>query len=283
MRRALLVVVVALVGCSGGATRIARPYPAPTADAILAELAARRARAKSFLHVGGTMEFWRDGERQIKIGVDVMGRIGSRLRLQAQDPGGGMTMADLACDGARFTFVDFQKDCQLAGACSEESIAALLQVRIAPDDFVLLALGQPPILAGETRASVTWDASRGAEVVELAAADGRRQRLVLDGRRGKGWDVVEARAFAADGAVDWTLEQKDFAAIPAAGGETLRAGRKLRFVQPGTKGDLTVEWADRSMNVELGEEKFALAPPAGLGECARGAPPVAPAPLPSGE
>src|SRR5687768_9537839 len=114
-------------GCFCTHQRFERAYAAPTVASIVQALAARRARAKSFNHAG-TMEFWSNGNREVKTGVLVMGSIGSRVRLQALDPAGGMVLADLACDGADFAFVDFQHECQLAGPCTEDAIASLLRV-----------------------------------------------------------------------------------------------------------------------------------------------------------
>jgi len=199
----------------------------------------------------------------------VMGERGSKIRMNALDPAGGTTLADLACDGTNFAFVDFQNECQLTGPCTDDSIAALLRVRLSPDDFVLLALGQPPVLPGPSKSAVTWNASRGAEILERIASDGRKQRLVLDGRAGPRWDVVEATTWSADGKIDWKLTQKDFAPLTGPGGATLRAARKLRFEQPAAKADLIVEWDERALNPTLAADKFHIDIPAGLTECGK--------------
>jgi hypothetical protein len=265
-RTAIAVVIAVGVGCGGGA--VPRPYPTPSLAEVLDRLAERRELARAFNHTS-TMDFQSAGKDRVKTGVYVMGERGSRLRLNALDPGGGMTMADLACDGTSFAFVDRQHDCQLTGPCTDDSIATLMRVRLSPDDFVLLALGQPVLLPGELKGSVRWDEADGEWVVELVASDRRRERLELSGDAGKRWDVVGATVWSADGDVDWKLTQKDFGPIEDASGAELRVPDGLRFEQRSTKADLIVDWDERQLNPTLDATKFRIEVPAGLKECGR--------------
>jgi hypothetical protein len=198
---------LSLAGC-GCTKTFPAPSAPPTLDEVVAALTARAALARGFNHTS-TMDFW-SGDERVKTQVYVMGERGRRLRMNALDPAGGTTIADLACDGDGFAFVDGQRDCQLTGPCDEASIAALMRVRLAPDDFVGLALGQPPLLPAPLRGGVRWDEEAGVWVVELGAADGRKQRLELSGDRARAWDVRGAKTWRADGALDWQLTQKDF-------------------------------------------------------------------------
>jgi hypothetical protein len=251
-------------GCSCTKT-FPQPHAPPTAAEVLARLAERREVARSFNHTS-TMDFW-SGDDRVKTTVYVMGERGSKVRMNALDPAGGMTLADLSCDGQGFAFVDHQKECQLTGPCTEDSIARLMRVRLAPDDFVLLALGQPALLPGQLKGAVRWDDRGGRWVVELVAADGRKQRLELSGDGGRQWDVAQAAVWAADGKLDWKLTQKDFSVVKAADGASLRLPAKLRFEQPAAKADLIVEWQDRVLNPTLGPEKWQIAIPEGLPRC----------------
>lgn len=261
--------ILTISACSCTKT-VPQPHAPPALAEVLGALAERRALARSFNHTA-TMDFW-SGDDRVKTTVYVMGEQGSKVRMNALDPAGGTTMADLACDGTNFAFVDFQHECQLSGPCTEESIATLMRVRLAPDDFVLLALGQPALLPGELKGSVSWDGDAGRWVVEVAAADGRKQRLELSGDGKRQWDVTSATVWQADGTLDWKLTQKDFGALTGEGGATLRVPGKLRFEQPSAKADLIVDWDERQLNPTLGPEKWQLTPPEGLRECGRKAP-----------
>jgi hypothetical protein len=276
MRALVLALAGALaVGCGGG--RVPRPYATPSAAEVLAALAARRDAARSFNHTG-TMDFWSGDDRVKNVTVYVMGERGQKIRMNVLDPGGGMTMADLACDGTDFAFVDHRKECSLTGPCSEASIAQLMRVRLAPDDFVLLALGQPALIAGDARAAVRWDGQAGRWRLDLVAPDGRKQTLELSGDAGKAWDVLAARAYRADGTLDWVLSQKGFGELAAEDGARMRVPGAVRFEQKAEKADLIIRWDERALNPTLGSEKFTLVPPAGLTVCgAKAAPPPAPA------
>jgi hypothetical protein len=267
-------------GCACSHPTYVQPYPKPSEAAVLDALAARRAAARSFV-AETTMDFRSDKDR-VKTTVLVMGTIGARVRFNALDPAGGSTLADLACDGTDFTFVDFQKNCQLTGPCNQDAIASLLRLRLDPDDFVLMALGQVPLVA-DPRVTVEWDKDRGAEIVDLLAGDGqRRQRVVLNGKTGASWEIVESTVWDAAGKVEWKLSNKDFHDLRADDGTTLRVPAKSRLEQPSTGADLIVKWDERTLDPELGDEKFQLEPPPGLPTCGKaktaGAAPSGPSP-----
>src|SRR5690606_2213292 len=117
--------------------------------------------------------------------------------------------ADLACNGAEFQFIDFNQNCQLTGPCTKESIGKLLRVNLEPDDFLLLAIGQPPLLPNPT-GSVRWDAKAAQEIVELHSEDRRwKQTIILDGREQR-WDVLSSTVWNPEGKVEWQLTNKDF-------------------------------------------------------------------------
>ena len=252
----------ALLGC-GGSQKIPRPYPAPTAADVTAHLRGVQRAARSFFAIS-KMEYWRDGQR-IKPTVYLMGEPGSRARFNALNPTGGDVAADLACNGADFAFVDYNKNCQLRGPCTRDAVARLLQVSLAPDDFLLLAVGSAPLIGG--RASLAWDPKRGAEVLTVVDTDGWREILVLDGRERR-WDVLEASLTRPDGELEWTLTNKEFSPLRAADGTDFRVPGKTRFEQAQSGADLVVRWLERTLNEPLAPEKFEMEIPAGLPPCA---------------
>lgn len=258
---ALLVLAAA---CCGGPAGAPRPYPAPTAEALLGRLAEIRDSARSF-SAESRMEYWSGGER-IKPTVLVMGAVGAKARFNALNPTGGNVAADLACDGVSFQFVDFNNDCQLTGPCTREAVAQLLRVRLHPDDFLLLAVGSVPIVP-DPSGTVEWNPKDQTEVLSLTSADGQfRQRIVLDGREGR-WDVLGSTVWDAEGEVEWKLTNKDFRVVESEDGIPFRVPGRTRFEQPKAEADLSVRWDDRALNPTLDPAKFTMTIPPGLPEC----------------
>jgi hypothetical protein len=276
MRLALCALFVLACGCPGGGGTgggAKRPYPDLTIQDVLDRLAKTNAARTSFT-AESTMDYWMQGQRR-KVDVLVMGTPGAKLRLAGLSPAGGSTLAEMACDGNKFVYVDMQNNCTLSGPCDESSIARFFQLQLAPDDFVHLALGTPPVLANAT-GTVTWDSGSGYERVELTGPGGK-QMLVIDAKDGH-FDVIESQLSGPDGKVKWSVANANFGDVD---GQRLAA--KTHFKAPQQDQDLLVDWGQRHVNVPLGPEKFQLTPPTGLGTCGQKAqaPSSAPAPAAS--
>jgi hypothetical protein len=243
-----------------GAAKSSRPYPEPKVDEVVARLAKARAELTSF-RADSTMDYWLGGQRA-KGEVLVMGTVGAKVRFAALSPAGGSSMAEMACDGANFVYVDYQNNCAITGPCDQRSIAQFFHIELAPDDFLHLAVGTPPVVASPT-GKVTWDANRGVEHVELAGSDGT-EKLAIDMREGR-FDVLDAELVGSDGKTRWSVTNTDFVDI---GGK--RVPNKTRFKSPANQQDLLVDWGDaanRAVNLALDADKFKLEPPAGLRAC----------------
>jgi len=257
------VVVTCCASCGGGVRHV-RAYPEPTVDDVLAHLRAHDGAITSF-QAETLMDYWVHGER-VKGTVLLLGARGRRLRFNAENPTGGNVAVDLACDGASYALIDYNRNCQLTGPCTRAPIAQLLGIDLDPDDFYRLATGSTPLIAAPT-GRVTWDARHAREVVELVSADERwRQTIVLDGREHR-WDVLASTVTDAGGDVVWALHNKQFAVVHSPDGATARLPGKTRFEQPARKADLVVVWRRRQLNLPLADDKFALAIPAGLATC----------------
>lgn len=263
---------VALTGCPSGGGSYVQPKGTETVEAVVAKLEQGRQATRSF-RGASVMDYWL-GKDRVKGSMLVMGELGAKVRFNALSPAGESVMADLACNGRDFVLVDFQNNCMLTGPCSRDSIAQLLRISLTPDDFLQLALGNTPVLP-EATGKVTWDSSKGHQVVELAGSAGS-QRIEIDARDQR-WDVLSSELKDAGGNVVWKVENTDFSSVKDAAGADRRVPGKSRLTQPAQKADLLVEWEERALNVPLGADKFELTPPAGLPEC--GAKP-APAPAP---
>ena len=273
---------VVLTGPDCSCTRsIARPYAAPTAQNLIADLTAASQRAHSF-QIESLMDYWVGNER-VKGTVLLMGRAGAFVRINALSPTGNNVAGDLACNGASFQFIDYNQDCQLVGPCNRDSIARLLRVSLDPDDFLLLVMGLTPFL-GNAEGTLAWDASHGHEVLTLTARDdGLVQTIALSGRYCEGklpggagscpWEVVSSVLRDASGNELWNLQNKDFATVRGEDGTVFRVPGKTQFKQPHEKADLLVRWREHTLNPTLDDSKFTMEIPAGLRSCASGPPP----------
>jgi hypothetical protein len=259
MRLAFVLFLIACGG-GGGGGKSTRPYPEPTVDDIVARLAKARAELTSF-RADSTMDYWLGGQRA-KGEVLVMGAVGAKVRFAALSPAGGSSMAEMACDGQSFVYVDYQNNCAITGPCNERSIAQFFHIDLAPDDFLHLAVGTPPMVANP-KGTLTWDATRGIEHVELAGTEGT-EKLAIDMKDGH-FDVLDAELVGTDGKTRWSVTNTAFTDV---GGK--RVPNKTQFKSPLNKQDLLVDWgeaANRSVNVALAAAKFQLVPPAGLRSC----------------
>jgi outer membrane lipoprotein-sorting protein len=261
MNRALLVigVLVAMAGCPGknGGTR---PYAEPKVADVIAQLATARGALTSF-RGDSTMDYWMSGKR-VKGEVLVMGAVGKKIRFAALSPAGGSTLAEMACDGTNFVYLDYQNNCSLAGPCDARSVSVFFGIELEPDDFLHLALGTPPILDGAT-GTVTWDGSRGVEKVDLKAPAGA-QKLSIDAKDNH-YDVLDSELVGTDGKVRWSVANTSFEKVTGSGER--RVPKKTRFKSPAQNQDLLVEWNELEANVDLEPEQFHIDIPAGLGIC----------------
>jgi len=251
-----------LAGCPGHGGTGARPYAEPKVTDILAKLAQQRETRKSFT-ASSKMDYWL-GSQRVKGDVLVMGTAGKRVRFNALSPAGGDVIADMACDGAQFTYVDKQNNCQLTGPCDRSSIAAFLRIELEPDDFLDLAVGTPPVLDGAT-GTTTWDGGKGYERVKLTSASGT-QTITIDARDGH-YDVIDSELKDPAGKTVWSVENADFSEVPDATSGNHRLPSKTRFKSPQEGADLVVEWGERTINPAIDPTKFSVAIPAGLPRC----------------
>jgi hypothetical protein len=264
MRLAWLVLLLA--GCPSHASY---PEPKTTAPELLAKLAQQRDQRTSFV-ADSTMDYWL-GNQRAKGEVLVMGAVGAKLRFAALSPAGGSTMAEMACDGSNFVYVDYQNNCTLSGPCDERSIAQFFHIELAPDDFVHLALATPPVIAGNP--TMTWDAGSGTENITVTGPDGTQKIGV------RGDDVTSSSVTGSDGKVRWSVQNANFDTVDGQ-----RVPGKTRFKSPANDEDLLVDWGsgdNRKVNAQLDPAKFQLTPPQGLKPCGGGStapPPPAPQP-----
>ncbi len=258
---ALLTAAALLTVAACGPGAAPRPYEEPKAEEILTHLQALPERVRSF-RADSTMDYWL-GKDRVKGTVLLLGAWGARLRFNAENPTGGSVAADMACDGRDYRFVDVNNNCHLLGPCDASAIAAFFRVSLEPDDFIAMAAGGTPTLAG-AEAATTWDSKKRVERLELKAGN-RTQIIELDGRDRR-WDVLESTLYDGEDVV-WKLENKDFANVTTEDGQAVRAPGRSRFQQPGEKADLVIRWNERALNIETVPAQFTLEIPACLPLC----------------
>ncbi|NVB82371.1 MAG: DUF4292 domain-containing protein [Kofleriaceae bacterium] len=240
------------------------PAKAPSAELTVPQIVDGLEKARAALtsfRGDSTMDYWLSGQRA-KGEVLVMGKLGKFVRFAALSPAGGSTLAEMACDGTNFAYVDYQNNCSLSGPCDARSVAIFFGIELEPDDFVHLALGTPPTIANPTGTS-TWDGKRGVWKVELKG-EGGSQKLSLDTRENR-WDVVDSEMVGPDGKTRWSVANTDFAKRDGSGER--RVPGKTRFKSPAQNQDLLVEWNQFEANAQIPDSKFQLQIPQGLPTC----------------
>jgi len=263
MRLACLSFAVCLA-CSGSHKGGTSKPPAQLASAkdVVARLAKLR-EARSSFTAESVMDYWL-GKDRVKGTVLVMGTSQRQVRFNALSPQGGGVLADMACNGTDFAYVDFQNNCQLTGPCTRSSIARLLHVELEPEDFFALALGVVPVHPQAT-GTVAWDGAKGQEKVSLESPAGK-QTIVIDARDGRS-DILSSQLVGPDGKVVWSVENTDFQVVKDARSGEHRLPGKTRFKSPRQEADLLVEWKERAVNVAIDPAKFKVNVPAGLMMC----------------
>lgn len=272
MKRGLLgaaLIATACCGPKGGGAK--NPHPELTVDAVISELAKAREELTSFTG-SSTMDYWLSGQR-MKGDVLVMGKTGKFVRFAALSPAGGSTLAEMACDGTNFVYVDYQNNCSLTGPCDAKSVAIFFGMELEPDDFVHLALGTPPTLGGSPTGKLSWDNN---QKVELTSSEGT-QKLTIDTRPAR-WNVIDSELVGTN--QRWSVANTDFKKVEGSGERNVPG--KTRFKSPAQNQDLLVEWQEMKVNVQLAPQKFQIQVPPGLSTCgqqpAKSPPPAGAAP-----
>jgi len=252
---------IALLASCGGGNLATRPYPTPNVEAVKGQIAKRTAAIASF-RSESLMDYWL-GDTRVKGTVWILGRPGKYLRFNGLSPAGDTVIADLACNGKDFAFIDVTNNCQRQGLCDRAAIEQFLRISLAPDDFLLLANGSTPMIPGT--ATLRWDSKVGHEILMIKGSN-HIQTVALDGRNNR-WDIVSSSLRNARNEIVWIVENKDFAPVVDENGKSVRMPKRTRMRQPDEKADLIVRWRQRKLNLTLGDEKFELTPDPSIPHC----------------
>jgi outer membrane lipoprotein-sorting protein len=254
--RAALLVAVLTNACCTHAPPVARPYAAPSAEELASLLAARASSVRS-INTRARATSWLGGER-VRATVLMLVTRDGHLRFEAEISLQG-TVATLATDGRTFALLDNRKNELSRGPACPSNVASLVRIPLAPADVAAIVLGdvrRPPeaIVSPE----VAWDASRGADVLELVTP---AQTLhIFFARHGAAIDIVGAEAMAG-GKRRWQTSYEDFATAAGA-----RLPTTIHFAEgTGSYDDgVEIKLKDRELNGTPPDAAFTLTPPPGV-------------------
>ena len=234
---------------------VQRPYAAPAAD-DLAQVLAARADAVQSMNARSRATSWLGGDRVRATVLMLVARDG-HLRFEAEVSLQG-SVATLTTDGQRFALFDAQKNELSRGPACPANIASLVRIPLAPADVAAILLGDARRPADAVvMPAVAWDATRAADVLELAAPT--ETLRVFFARHGAAIDVVGAEALAG-GRRLWTTTYEDFASID---GNRLPATIKFAEGVGSYDDGVEIKIKDRTLNTAAPPESFTLAPPLG--------------------
>jgi hypothetical protein len=238
---------------------VARPYPAPTADGLLATLAAQQ-RAVSGMNARARATSWLGGER-VRATVNMLVERDGRLRFEAEVSLEG-TVATLATDGTTFALLDARRNELSRGPACPANVASLIRIPLAPTEVAAVLLGDArlPEPVGDAPPTVSWDDRRGVDLLTLTDRHGGTLQLLFHGQ-GAGRELVAAVRVGASGHRLWQTAYERFETV---------AGRRLpgtiRFAERDASFDDGVEirFKDRALDEPPPAAAFVLAAPPGV-------------------
>ncbi len=259
VRRLVLALVLCLAGTGcAHAPPVARPYPAPAPEALLASVRARQA-AVAGMNARVRATSWLGGER-VRATVNMLVERDGHLRFEAEVSLQG-TVATLATDGAAFALLDARKNELSRGPACPANVASLIRIPLAPADVAAILLGDARLPdAGDGPPLVGWEPRLGADVLAVRARDGGTLQLFFKGTD-RARELVAATRAGPDGAALWRTQYQDFETVAGQ-----RLPRTIRFAEHAASFDDGVEihFKDRALGGAQPAGAFTLAPPPGV-------------------
>ena len=277
----------ALAACCAHAQPVVRPYPAPTADVLLAALSAQQAAVRG-MNARVRATSWLGGER-VRATVNMLVERDGHLRLEAEISLQG-TVATLATDGTTFTLYDAHKNEVSRGPACPANVASLVRIPLAPADVAAVLLGDarppPPYDSdgdpgrvpkppregsrraepgGDPRdpatATVVWDARRGADVLALPVRDDGGTLQFLFRGDGAARTLVAVDRVGGAGTPLWRTAYEDHETVAGA-----RVPGTIRFAEQAASFDdgVEIKLKDRTLNETLPADRFVLTAPPGV-------------------
>jgi len=258
MKRSGAAALLALAACCAHAQPVARPYPAPVAEALIAALSAQQAAVRG-MNARVRATSWLGGDR-VRATVNMLVERDGRLRFEAEVTLQG-TVATLATDGATFALYDVHKNEFSRGPACPANVASLIRIPLAPADVAAVLLGdaRPPGPIDPATASVGWNAHGGNDLLVLPARGGGTLQFAFHGD-GAARTLVAVDRIGAAGAPLWRTVYEDHETVAG-----VRLPKTIRFAEgKGSFDDgVEIDFKDRTINGAQPAGAFTLAPPAG--------------------
>ncbi len=267
--RPLAVAVLAAAagaGCIGCAPAFVaqRPYPAPSAQDLLAGLRARQQALRS-ADLDTRTTSWLSGDRARATVLMLVDRPG-RLRFDVEVSLHG-AVANLVTDGRDFAMVDLNARIYRTGPACPQNLGLLVPVPLRPAEIAAILLGDAPLDPEARPVRLDWDGKARADVLEIENPGGGRnlaERVWVSLRRtteGNRWDVVGVEARPAPGQGRWRVAYDEMRVEGGWGQPAL-----IRFAEPGRSFEDGVEIVvkERKLNPTLQPQAFQIAPPEGF-------------------
>ncbi len=257
--RSALALGLLIAGCVH-APPVARPYPAPTAEALAASLTARQ-QAVAGMSARVRATSWLGGER-VRATVNMLVERDGRLRFEAEVSLQG-TVATLATDGATFALLDARKNELSRGPACPANVASLIRIPLRPAEVAAVLLGDarlPEATNVDGPPLVGWDPHLGADALTVRERTGGSLQLFFQGE-GSTRDLIAATRAGADGTPLWRTSYKDFETVAGQ-----RLPRTILFAERSASFDDGVEirFKDRALDATPPPGAFTLAPPPGV-------------------
>jgi hypothetical protein len=268
LARLALVLAGALLGTAcPHAPPVARPYPAPAPEALLASLRAHQA-AVTGMSARVRATSWLGGER-VRATVNMLVQRDGHLRFEAEVSLQG-TVATLATDGGAFALLDARKNELSRGPACPANVASLIRIPLAPADVAAILLGDARLPeAGDGAPLVGWEPHLAADVLAVPARDGGTLQLFFhasdahaaNDAPGAARDVIAATRTGPDGKPLWRTTYQDFETVDGQ-----RLPRTILFAEHAASFDDGVEirFKDRSLGGTPPAAAFMLEPPPGV-------------------
>jgi hypothetical protein len=253
---------------------VLRPYPAPPATELLAQVRENLQQVQSIKLYGKADVPDPEGGR-VKLDISVAVQRPAQLRLSAENTLAGPLLT-LATDGQRFQLLDTQNNRYLSSVVTPCSMARLLRVALPPHMLAEVLTGGVPLLAGDSlQVESDWDGSEGGrEVLRLRDGQGRKQVLLLQSSQPeqaapRRFDIVQSELSNPEGQPLLRIRHQRFATVAVAEGKTpptrpIRLPKQSEIADLVGRSEVKLRWKESEVNPTFAAELFYLAQPPGI-------------------
>lgn len=177
--------------------------------------------------------------------------------------------AILTSDGIDFALTDLRENRYLFGPACPSNIARLLGIPLSPSDTSAFLLGRTPVL--ETDDSSIECIGDATYLIELRAADGRRQEIELQVREAdlnaalpeQRLRLLRSELYDGAGHTVWRATYDDYRVMPV-GDAGVAVPFWVRIEQPRKGSDTLVRFEEITINPDVPDEVFTQTPRPGI-------------------